>query len=183
MREMNKRGQQMTLGTIIAIVLGIAVLVFLIFGFSTGWNNLWDKVGNINSGKSNVDAVVQGCAVACSSQGVDAFCRQLREVDYGDGTSNTGSCETFLKKKSTLRVKIEDCSIDCTPVTVPSLDGGKPKKIADAKVEVAAAQAKYDASKVISDKPGATAAQKETTAADKVKLDAAEKKLTDAENA
>ena len=30
----NKKGQQMTLGTIIAIVLGIAVLVFLIFGFS-----------------------------------------------------------------------------------------------------------------------------------------------------
>ncbi len=38
---MNKKGQQLTLGSIISIVLGIAVLVFLIFGFSTGWKNLY----------------------------------------------------------------------------------------------------------------------------------------------
>ncbi len=38
---MNKEAQQMTLGTIISIVLGIAVLVFLIFGFSNGWANTY----------------------------------------------------------------------------------------------------------------------------------------------
>ena len=43
---MNKKGQNLTLGTIILIVLGIAVLVFLIFGFYTGWNNMWSKITN-----------------------------------------------------------------------------------------------------------------------------------------
>ena len=52
---MNKKGQQMTLGTIIAIVLGIAVLVFLIFRFSTGWNNLWSKITELGGGSANVE--------------------------------------------------------------------------------------------------------------------------------
>ena len=79
----NKKGQQMTLGTIIAIVLGIAVLVFLIFGFSTGWGNLWDRVTAFGGGSANVDTIVQACALACTGQGVDAYCNQVRTVNYG----------------------------------------------------------------------------------------------------
>ena len=164
MREMNKKGQQMTLGTIIAIVLGIAVLVFLIFGFSTGWNNLWDKVGNIGGGKANVDAVVQGCAVACSSQSVDAFCRQGREIKYGDGISVKGSWQTFLNEKSIVNVAIGDCSIDCTPVTVPPLTGDNIEKI-------------NAAQKVVDDK-GSAATDDEKTA-----LSDAKKNLADAKKA
>jgi len=69
----NKRGQQMTLGTIIAIVLGIAVLVFLIFGFSSGWNNLWSKVTAFG-GDNNVDTIVQACALRCSTGDEYGFC-------------------------------------------------------------------------------------------------------------
>jgi hypothetical protein len=93
---MNKSGQQMTLGTIIAIVLGIAVLVFLIFGFSTGWNNMWDKITNIGGGKANVDSVVQGCALACVSNGEHAFCEEKRELITEDGSQGSYSCKRWI---------------------------------------------------------------------------------------
>lgn len=79
----NNKGQQMTLGTIIAIVLGIAVLVFLIFGFSSGWSNLWDRVTNFVGGSSNIDTIKQSCALACAGQSKDAFCNQERTVKFG----------------------------------------------------------------------------------------------------
>ena len=82
---MEKRAQQSTLTLIIVIVLGIAVLVFLIFGFSTGWNNLWDKITNIGGGgKVNIDAVVTGCELACTTQKVNEFCDQKRTVHFGE---------------------------------------------------------------------------------------------------
>lgn len=118
----NKKGQQMTLGTIIAIVLGIAVLVFLIFGFSTGWNNMWNKITELGGGSVNVDDVVRGCEVACASQSVDAFCRQERTINYGDGKTDTGSCKTFLNNKDKVNANIKSCSLGCEGVTLPSLD-------------------------------------------------------------
>ena len=69
----NKKGQQMTLGTIIAIVLGIAVLVFLIFGFSTGWNSLWDRITAFGGGNENVGTIVQACALKCSTGDKNGF--------------------------------------------------------------------------------------------------------------
>jgi len=100
----------MTLGTIIAIVLGIAVLVFLIFGFSTGWNNMWSKITELGGGSVNVDDVVRGCEVACASQSVDAFCRQERTVNYGDGKSEKGSCKALEKSDE---ISIKTCAIAC----------------------------------------------------------------------
>ena len=106
----NKRGQQMTLGTIIAIVLGIAVLVFLIFGFSTGWGSLWDRITNFGGGSGNIDTIKQACELACTGQSKAAFCTEARTVKYGkklevaawDGSANVkglksspGTCSDF----------------------------------------------------------------------------------------
>ena len=74
----------MTLGTIIAIVLGIAVLVFLIFGFSTGWNNMWNRITEFGGGGANVDTIVQACALDCTTGSEYGFCTQVRTVNYGD---------------------------------------------------------------------------------------------------
>ena len=80
---LGKRGQQMTLGTIIAIVLGIVILVFLIFGFSKGWGNMWDTVMNLGGGSSNVDDVIRGCDIACAGKNKYAFCSEKRTVKFG----------------------------------------------------------------------------------------------------
>ena len=111
----NKRGQQMTLGTIIAIVLGIAVLVFLIFGFSTGWGNLWDKITNYGGGSSNLDTIKQACALACTGQSVDSFCNEERIVRYGKDVT-IGS-----DKVKTSQGNCIDFAADSTGVKYPGL--------------------------------------------------------------
>jgi len=111
----NKKGQQMTLGTIIAIVLGIAVLVFLIFGFSTGWGNMWDKIINIGGGSANVDSVVRGCEVACTSQSAYSYCGEERTVNFGDGTWEKGSCKDLVGKKA----GVKSCALSCSDITSP----------------------------------------------------------------
>jgi hypothetical protein len=120
--NMEKRGQGMTLGTIVVIVLAIVVLVFLIFGFSTGWGNLWDRITNLGGGDANVDTIKQACAVACNGNSVDAFCRQSRRVNYGNKDWHSGSCQTFITEKSRVNISIDDCGIVCDK-GVPTLDG------------------------------------------------------------
>ena len=57
---MNKRGADLTVGTLVIIVLAIIVLVVLALGFGTGWTNLWSKMTGYFS-PVNVDAVIQSC--------------------------------------------------------------------------------------------------------------------------
>jgi len=73
MRLQNKRGQDLSIGTLILIVLGIVVLVLLILGFSIGWKDLFAKIG-ILSGGSNLETVVQACNLHASSKAVSSYC-------------------------------------------------------------------------------------------------------------
>ena len=93
--RMNKRGSEMTIGTIIMIVLGITVLVFLIYGFSSGWGNLWDKVTNLGGGDVNVGTVRTACVLACQQGNVYGFDTQKRTIVLEDGVKGTGSCKDF----------------------------------------------------------------------------------------
>ena len=87
----------MTLGTIIAIVLGIAVLVFLIFGFSTGWKNMWSKVTEFGAGADNVNTIKQACAIACSTDDEYGFCTKKRNTVLEDGKFNkTATCKDLV---------------------------------------------------------------------------------------
>ncbi len=94
----DKKGQQMTLGTIIAIVLGIAVLVLLIWGFSSGWNNLWDRISEVGGGSINVDTIKNACVLSCQKGSSYGFCEQVRKVTIEGGLSAKGSCKTFSKE-------------------------------------------------------------------------------------
>ncbi|MFA7708312.1 MAG: hypothetical protein WCX73_05165 [Candidatus Pacearchaeota archaeon] len=79
----NKKGAEMTIGTIIVIILALVVLVILVYGFSTGWTNLWDKVTNFGGGKANVQTIVQSCQLACTTLSEYDYCktRSMIEVD------------------------------------------------------------------------------------------------------
>jgi hypothetical protein len=101
----NKKGQNLTIGTIIMIVLGIAVLVFLIFGFSTGWNNMWSKITNLGGGEANVATIRQSCVLACSIENKEGFCDQVRIVKYYDpatpgkiATNEEGTCDDWTSE-------------------------------------------------------------------------------------
>ncbi|MCD4771421.1 hypothetical protein K8R30_03315 [archaeon] len=126
MKRMDKRGQEMALGTIITIVLGIAVLVFLIFGFSTGWNNLWSKVTSFGGTDNNVNTIVQACALRCSTGDTYGFCQEERTVKYGkgvkawDGTaisedveSSPGTCKDMTDSTKYPGVNVDSCPSLC----------------------------------------------------------------------
>ena len=118
----NKKGQGLSLTTIILIVLGLAVLVFLIFGFSKGWGNLWDTITQAGGGDANVDDVKRGCDLACATQSEDAYCRESRTVKYGskrlawDGnkmdnvTSSSGTCKDMAANTTRYPIGVAKCS-------------------------------------------------------------------------
>lgn len=91
----DKKAQQLTIGTLIIIVLGIAVLAFLIYGFSTGWGNLWGKIGAYGGGQENVDTIKQACILACSSAQESQYCSTNRTVTFSDGHVLAGSCKAL----------------------------------------------------------------------------------------
>ena len=58
-KRLNKKGQDLSIGTLILIVLGIVVLVLLILGFTLGWGNLWDRINIFGGGASVGDVTTK----------------------------------------------------------------------------------------------------------------------------
>jgi len=92
---MNKKGAEMTIGTIIIIILALVVLVVLVYGFTTGWGNLWEKMTAFGGNKVNVQSVIQSCNLACSTNAQYDFCTLERDVNY------MGASDKILKNKTT----------------------------------------------------------------------------------
>jgi len=85
MEKMNKRGQDLSIGTLILIVLGIIVLVLLILGFSLGWSNLWEKI-NIFKGGSSIGDIANACKIAVASQDVYSYCQDFKKIKINGQT-------------------------------------------------------------------------------------------------
>ena len=112
----DKRGQNLTLGTIILIVLGVAVLIFLIFGFSTGWTNLWGKITSFTGGAANVDTTRQACTLACNSESEYDYCDKIRTVRYDDKSWEKGSCKAL---EGSNKISLTACDNLCKDVVDP----------------------------------------------------------------
>ena len=84
-RIMNEKRAEVTIGIIIFIVLGLVVLVVLVFGFTTGWSNLWDKIIGFGGGEVNVQSVVQSCQLACTTGSTYDYCTRNRSVVFEEG--------------------------------------------------------------------------------------------------
>ena len=117
MGDKDKKGQSLTLGTIILIVLGVIVLVFLIWGFANGWGTLWDKILAFGGGGSTVDTIAQSCAIACTTGSINEFCSLQRTVKIDATTEVKGySCSQLVEGKEGIALGIiQECpSIKCT---------------------------------------------------------------------
>ncbi|MEK6800487.1 MAG: hypothetical protein AABY05_01000 [Nanoarchaeota archaeon] len=90
-RGLNKKAQDLSIGTLILIVLGIVVLVLLILGFSLGWSNLWEKI-NIFQGGSSLESVIQACNIAVASNSQYTFCQDFKKVKV-DGKVQFVNCQ------------------------------------------------------------------------------------------
>lgn len=90
---MNKKAQGLSVTTIVIVVLAIIVLVVLILGFTGGWGNLWERMKGFFGGGDNVDAVIQACNVACTTEAKHDYCYRKRTVVLDDKTKiNYFSC-------------------------------------------------------------------------------------------
>ncbi|MBR9705463.1 hypothetical protein GOV14_00345 [Candidatus Pacearchaeota archaeon] len=80
----NKKGAEMTIGTIVIIILALVVLVVLIVGFTMGWGNFWSKMTSFIGGSSNIDTTIQACKTYCTTEAMNSFCKEDRAVK-GEG--------------------------------------------------------------------------------------------------
>lgn len=112
MRKINKKGAEMTVGTLVIIVLAIILLVVLVIGFTTGWGNLWDKIKNWFGGGPNVDVIKQGCQLACSTNSKFDWCCRTREIRYGDGTKKEVTCASMGENVNC--GAISGCTSECS---------------------------------------------------------------------
>ncbi|MBM3233062.1 hypothetical protein FJZ18_02760 [Candidatus Pacearchaeota archaeon] len=88
---MNRRGQELSVGTLILIVLGIVLLVLLILGFSLGWSNLWEKI-NIFSSTTSLESIAQKCSLAVTSGSLLSYCESFTQITF-EGKKQYVNCE------------------------------------------------------------------------------------------
>lgn len=100
MRKLNKKGAEMTIGTLVVIVLAILVLVVLALGFGAGWSSLWSKITGFFS-PVNVDSVKQACVFACTSQAKYDYCNRIRKVTLQDKDKTEGTCAQLVNNPKT----------------------------------------------------------------------------------
>ena len=60
----DKKAQQLSITTLILIIVGVVILVVLIFGFVAGWDNIKRWIAP----SGNVDQLVTSCRVACTQE-------------------------------------------------------------------------------------------------------------------
>ena len=108
---MNKKGAEMTIGTIIIIILALVVLVVLIYGFTTGWGNLWEKLLGYGGGKVNVQSVIDSCKIACTVSGEYDYCYKKRDVIFASGENalQKTCCDLQLDRKNGLSCSVLNC--------------------------------------------------------------------------
>ena len=73
---MNKRGQELSVNTLILIIIGVLVLVFLVVGIAIGWKKIFPFIAPEN----NVKEVADKCNLACNTQDVYNYCTVKRDV-------------------------------------------------------------------------------------------------------
>jgi hypothetical protein len=104
-KRMNKKAQDLSIGTLILIVLGIIVLVLLILGFSMGWDNLWNKI-NVFGGGASVGDVATRCKTDVTTNNKYSYCQKFEKVKI-DNKIEYVTCEDD-------RVKISlESKLDC----------------------------------------------------------------------
>lgn len=109
----DKKAQGLSTNAIILIILGVAILVILIIGFTIGWQTL---VPFLKS--DNVDTIIKACETSCSTQSVFSYCSQEKDLNTGlDSPQNIkATCQVLDKLDEFNSYGLQACAIDCTAV-------------------------------------------------------------------
>lgn len=88
LKRFSRKGQDLSITTLILIVLGVVVLVLLVLGFTKGWDWITSKF-DILPGQS-LETVAQSCKIAVQSNLIVDFC-SFKAVKV-DGVSQYVNC-------------------------------------------------------------------------------------------
>lgn len=118
-KGINKKGQDLSIGTLILIVLGIIVLVLLVLGFSLGWGNLWEKI-NIFGGGNSIGDVVTACNLAGTQggNGVYGYCQDFKKVKVDGKTEYVNCLDTRVDPSLTNKLQCEPAIVTQAEVTL-----------------------------------------------------------------
>jgi hypothetical protein len=114
---LNKRGQELSTNTIILIILGLAILVVLVIGFTIGWQKILPWLSS-----SNVDTIVNQCKASCTTSDVYGYCTLARTLTASDLPNDetgkaqkevAGNCTFFSTDTNYLKYGIEPCANLC----------------------------------------------------------------------
>lgn len=113
---MNKRGFELTISTLILMILGAVLLAVLIIFFTMGSTAFMDTISGFFS-YSNVDPVVSSCNVFAASEKVYNYCCEKNKVKYyvnGTKSSEFFSCNELLNQSFVTNLKEMNCrEISC----------------------------------------------------------------------
>ena len=108
---MNERGQGLSTNAIVLIILGVFILAILIFGFTLGWGKIAPWIST-----SNVDTIVNSCAVACNTRSQYDFCTAPRELKADGVELKDVTCNYLAEKQK--KYGIDSCgSVSCVGTT------------------------------------------------------------------
>jgi hypothetical protein len=116
----NKKAQELSITTIILIILGLVVLVVLILGFTVGWGNIKSWIAPSN----NVNEIAQQCAIACSTGQEYSFCsekRILKANDLPDKVKEVENTCKFFAEGDYKKYGIKSCPGLCSDESTPPL--------------------------------------------------------------
>jgi len=110
----NKRGQELSTGTIILLILGVIVLVLLVVGFTSGWDKLLPFISS-----SNVDAIKTQCSTACAVEGDYDYCKSPRTLVPSKGADKLVGVTCYYLSQHFSTYGIESCNLDCGASIAP----------------------------------------------------------------
>ena len=110
----NKKGQGLSVNAIIMIVLGVAVLVLLIAGFSMGWGTIFPFLKT-----NNVDIIAKACTNACTTESIYDYCSMERELKDGEGNKIKTSCAVLSIVPEFKKYGVEKCGVcECEGLSI-----------------------------------------------------------------
>ena len=77
----NKKGMQLTLETILLLILMVAAVIMLSLFFTQSSNKFFGKI-KAYFVQTNVDSIIEGCNVLSSTESSYAFCCEIKDVKY-----------------------------------------------------------------------------------------------------
>ena len=111
----NKRGQEMSISTLLLLVLGVIVLVVIVIGFTQGWNYFAGIFGG-DTLPGDYEKIAQSCKLSQDSGLITSYCTEFKQITINKA-KEYANCANF-KERGLISFVSETQAIACNPVSL-----------------------------------------------------------------